>query len=214
MSSEESPAETTPLVEPAKVPAGEKRAGGKLRFLLPLGIFGLLIVLLLFGLGNNPRLVPSPLIDKAVPKFSLPQLQGDGPAFTEKEFLGKVSLFNVWASWCVTCREEHPLLMQVAKNTDIPIFGLNYKDEKPDALRWLAQFGDPYTTSVVDKEGRVGIDWGVYGVPETFVVDHRGFIRYKHIGAIKPNDMEEKILPLVSELREAAKTSEAATKPN
>ncbi|RKZ37181.1 MAG: DsbE family thiol:disulfide interchange protein [Gammaproteobacteria bacterium] len=214
MSSEEPSTDTAPLAESPAVPADEKRSGGKLRFLLPLGIFGLLIVLFVFGLGNNPRLVPSPLIDKAVPKFSLPQLQGDGPAFTEKEFLGKVSLFNVWASWCVTCREEHPLLMQLAQTTDIPIFGLNYKDEKPDALRWLAQFGDPYTTSIVDKDGRVGIDWGVYGVPETFVVDHKGFIRYKHIGAIRPKDMEEKILPLVNELRQAAKQSAPANKPN
>ena len=126
MSSEEPSTDTAPLAESPQVPADEKRAGGKLRFLLPLGVFGLLIVLFVFGLGNNPRLVPSPLIDKQAPKFSLPQLQGDGPAFTEKEFLGKVSLFNVWASWCVACREEHPLLMQVAQNTDIPIWSMDF----------------------------------------------------------------------------------------
>ena len=137
------------------------------RFLLPLGIFIVLVAFLAIGLNLNPREVPSPLIGKPAPAFVLPQLHQPEARFAPKDLQGKVWLLNVWASWCVSCRQEHPILVELAKRNIVPIYGLNYKDPREDALRWLKQFGDPYVLSIADVEGRVGIDYGVYGVPET-----------------------------------------------
>ena len=172
-----------------------------MRFLLPLGVFIVLVVFLFVGLKLNPREVPSPLIGKPAPAFQLQQLHEPTKTLTPKDNLGKVWLLNVWASWCVSCRAEHPLLVQLAKSGVAPIYGLNYKDKRNDALGWLRQFGDPYTVSIADPEGRTGIDYGVYGVPETFVIDKNGLIRYKQIGPVTREALEKKILPLVKQLQ-------------
>lgn len=173
------------------------------RFLIPLAIFGVLVGFLLVGLGLNPREVPSPLINKPAPHFELPQLHEPGKTFSQKDMLGKVWLLNVWASWCAACREEHPVVTDLAKSGVVAIYGLNYKDKREDGLAWLRQFGDPYRLSAFDNAGRVGIDYGVYGVPETYVIDKRGVIRYKRIGPLTPDIVKQKILPLVDELNRA-----------
>ena len=172
------------------------------RYLLPLGIFLVLVVFLGIGLGLNPREIPSPLIDQPAPAFDLVQLHEPGKSLTTQDMRGQVWLLNVWASWCVSCREEHPVLVELAKTRVVPIVGLNYKDQRPEALRWLQQFGDPYVMSIVDGDGRVGINFGVYGVPETFVIDKTGVIRYKQIGPVTPKALQEKILPLVAKLQQ------------
>ena len=166
------------------------------RFLLPLAIFVLLVGFLAVGLKLDPREVPSPLVGKQAPAFELPVLHQPDKRFVPGDMRGKVWLLNVWASWCVSCRDEHPVLVELSKRAAIPILGLNYKDKNDDALRWLKQFGDPYDLSVVDADGRIGIDYGVYGVPETYLIDAEGVIRYKQIGAITPAVLEQKILPL------------------
>lgn len=173
------------------------------RFLVPLAIFGILVGFLFVGLGLNPREVPSPLINKPAPHFELPQLHEPGKTFSQKDMLGKVWLLNVWASWCAACREEHPVVTELAKSGVVSIYGLNYKDKREDGLAWLRQFGDPYRLSVFDIQGRVGIDYGVYGVPETYVIDKRGVIRYKRIGPLTPDIVKQKILPLLDELNRA-----------
>jgi cytochrome c biogenesis protein CcmG/thiol:disulfide interchange protein DsbE len=171
------------------------------RYLIPLGLFFVLVIFLGIGLGLNPREVPSPLIDKPAPAFTLAQLHAPAKPFGVPDMSGKVWLLNVWASWCVSCREEHPILVQLAKNNVVPIVGLNYKDQRDDALAWLQKFGDPYALSVSDTSGVVGINYGVYGVPETFVIDKAGVIRYKQIGPVTPQALEQKILPLVRRLQ-------------
>jgi cytochrome c biogenesis protein CcmG/thiol:disulfide interchange protein DsbE len=171
------------------------------RVLIVLGIFGALVVMLAVGLTLNPREVPSPLLGKAAPQFSLPLLHDPDKTFSSDEPLGKVWVFNVWASWCVGCREEHALLVDFAKSGAAPLYGLNYKDRREDGLKWLARYGDPYRASFYDAEGKVGIDYGVYGVPETYVIDKRGVIRYKQIGPVTPEILAKKIVPLVSELQ-------------
>jgi cytochrome c biogenesis protein CcmG/thiol:disulfide interchange protein DsbE len=173
------------------------------RYLIPLVLFVVLVAFLAIGLGLNPREVPSPLIGKPAPAFQLAQLHQPERSFAHKEMLGKVWLLNVWASWCVSCREEHPVLMDLARSNVVPIYGLNYKDKHGEALAWLKQFGDPYTLSISDNDGRVGIDYGVYGVPETFVIDKAGVIRYKQIGPVTPQALKDKILPLVRQLQQA-----------
>jgi cytochrome c biogenesis protein CcmG/thiol:disulfide interchange protein DsbE len=171
------------------------------RYLLPLGIFIVLVVFLAIGLRLDPREVPSPLVGKPAPAFALPQLHKAEASFSPKDMQGKVWLLNVWASWCVSCRQEHPILVELAKSGLVPIYGLNYKDQRGDALKWLQQFGDPYALSIVDAEGRVGIDYGVYGVPETYVIDKAGVIRFKQIGPVTQDTLEKSILPLVKELQ-------------
>ena len=173
------------------------------RFLIPLAIFGVVVVFLFAGLWLNPREIPSPFIGKPAPAFQLPQLHAPEQRFSNGDMRGKVWLLNVWASWCVSCREEHPVLMELAKSKVVPLIGLDYKDKPDEARAWLKQFGDPYQLSVVDREGRLGIDYGVYGVPETFVIDKLGVIRYKHIGPISPEALNGKILPLVRELQKS-----------
>ncbi len=170
------------------------------RYALPLGAFLVLAIFLGIGLGLNPREVPSPLIGKPAPHFELPQLHRAQDTFSQKDMHGKVWMLNVWASWCAACRVEHPVLVALAKSGTIPIIGLNYKDKRGDGIAWLERFGDPYVLSAYDEQGKVGIDYGVYGVPETYVIDKQGVIRYKRIGIVTPDIVKEKILPLVGEL--------------
>ena len=173
------------------------------RFAIPIAIFVALLLLLGIGLKLDPREVPSPLIGKAAPHFELPELHQAAKTFSERDMLGKVWVLNVWASWCVSCREEHPVLLDLAAKGEVPIYGLNYKDRREDGLAWLKGMGDPYKLSIFDFDGRVGIDYGVYGVPETYVIDKSGVIRYKRIGPLTPEIVKEKVLPLVRELGRA-----------
>lgn len=173
-----------------------------MRFLIPLGLFIVLVVFLAIGLKLNPHEVPSPLVGKPAPPFEVVQLTGgEGKTFSPKDMQGKVWLLNVWASWCGSCREEHPILMELAKTGTVPIIGLDYKDQRANGLQWLQRFGDPYTLTAFDADGRIGIDYGVYGVPETYVIDKAGVIRYKQIGPVTPEALAKKILPLVKELQ-------------
>ncbi len=172
-----------------------------LRFAVPLVLFLVLAWFLKAGLGLNPREVPSPLIDKPAPAFNLPQLQDPSKQFAPKDMKGKVWLLNAWASWCTACEEEHQVLLDLARQDIVPIYGLVYKDKRDAAMMRLAQNGNPYVLSVQDTEGRTGIDYGVYGVPETYVIDKQGIIRYKQIGPVTPQNLREKILPLVAELQ-------------
>jgi cytochrome c biogenesis protein CcmG/thiol:disulfide interchange protein DsbE len=171
-----------------------------LRYLIPLFVFVGLVVFLGAGLRLDPREVPSPLIDKPAPAFSLARLDNAGQSISKDSLRGKVWMLNVWASWCVACRQEHPLLVEFSRKKLLPVYGLNYKDTRPNGQRWLANFGNPYEASLFDEDGRVGIDFGVYGVPETFVIDREGIIRFKHIGPLTPEVLAEKIEPLVRKL--------------
>ena len=170
------------------------------KFLVPIGLFALLGLLLAYGLKLDPRKIPSPLVNKPLPAFSLPTLENPKKSLTNADLKGKVVLINVWASWCVACKQEHPVLMALTRDKQVPIIGLNYKDKREDATRMLNVEGNPYDVSIVDADGRVGIDWGVYGVPETFVVDKQGVIRYKQIGPISPEAWEKTLLPLIQKL--------------
>lgn len=175
-----------------------------LKYILPLLLFILLTVFLAIGLRLNPKEIPSPLIDKPAPAFNLPILATPEKTLKHSDFQGQVWLLNVWASWCVSCRDEHPLLLQLAKQNIAPLVGLNYKDEQIAANQWLAKHGNPYQTSIMDGDGRTGIDYGVYGVPETFVIDKHGIIRYKHTGPVSPGDLERIFLPLIAKLQAEA----------
>ena len=170
------------------------------RYFVPLIVFAVMLAFLAIGLQLKPREIPSPLIDKTAPRFSLPTLAAPEQTLSSQDLRGKVWVLNVWASWCVACRVEHPLLVEMAKLNAVPIFGLNYKDKRADALGWLARFGDPYTASLSDTDGLVGIDYGVYGVPETFVIDKAGVIRHKVIGPVTAEAIRDVILPLVRKL--------------
>ncbi len=173
------------------------------KLFIPLAVFVVLVGFLFVGLFLNPREVPSPLIGKPAPAFSLNQLHKPDRTLATADMKGEVWLLNVWASWCVSCREEDPLLVELAKAKIVPIVGLNYKDEPAAGMKWLAQYGDPYDLSIVDRDGRVGIDFGVYGVPETFVIDKQGTIRFKQIGPVTVEALEKKIIPLVRELQKS-----------
>jgi len=179
-----------------------------MRFLLPLVVCAVIGVFLYKGLDQDPRYVPSPLIDKPAPQFDLPDLYAsDGAAsarFSPEQMRGKVWLFNIWGTWCASCRVEHPVLVDLARQGIVDIVGLNYKDEETSAKQWLRELGNPYVAVPVDVDGRIGIDWGFYGAPETFVVDKRGIVRHKHIGPVTPAVLQETILPMVNELRAAA----------
>lgn len=172
-----------------------------MRYLLPLAVFLVLVIFLGIGLTLDPRQVPSPFIGKPAPAFTVPQLADPEKALGPESLKGQVYLLNIWASWCVSCREEHPVLLELAKRRIVPIYGLNYKDERADALAWLQRLGDPYVASAFDADGRVGIDWGVYGVPETFVVDREGIIRYKATGPVTSEILEKDLLPLIRQLQ-------------
>jgi cytochrome c biogenesis protein CcmG/thiol:disulfide interchange protein DsbE len=172
----------------------------RLNFLIPLGLLLVLVYFLARGLGLDPHEVPSPLIGKPAPGFALTQLDKPEQVIRRDDMLGKVWMLNVWASWCVACREEHPLLVEFSRQKLLPIYGLNYKDERPAGLQWLGNFGNPYDVSLFDHDGRVGIDFGVYGVPETFIIDKQGIVRFKQIGPVTPEVITNKIAPLVRQL--------------
>jgi cytochrome c biogenesis protein CcmG, thiol:disulfide interchange protein DsbE len=171
-----------------------------LKYLIPAALFLVLAAFLLAGLSRDPREIPSPLIGKPAPAFDLPVLAQPQKAFTPAELQGQVWLLNVWASWCVPCLVEHPLLVQLARDRVVPIVGFNYKDKPEDAIAWLAKHGDPYSTTVADRDGRAAIEYGVYGVPETFLIDRSGTIRFKHVGPLTPEVMNARLLPMVREL--------------
>src|SRR3546814_549515 len=175
--------------------------------LVPVALFLVLMIALGWGLTRDPRELPSVLIGKPVPEFSLPPVQGRTLGLASTDLRGEVSLVNVFASWCTACREEHPLFMRIKADGIVPIHGLNHRDRPKDAARWLDDLGDPYTRTGADLNGRVSIEWGVYGVPETFVIGKDGRIAYKHIGAVTPEVLQTKILPLVESLRRAATLS-------
>ena len=171
-----------------------------LKYIVPLGVFVVLCVFLGIGLTRDPRIVPSPFIGKPAPGFTLTALHDPQVSFSPEQMKGKVWLLNVWASWCPACKIEHPVLNDMSRRGIAPIVDLNYKDQRADAKRWLQQNGDPYQLSVWDFEGKVGIDYGVYGAPETFVIDKQGVIRYKQIGPITPEVLEKTLLPLIAKL--------------
>lgn len=193
----------------------------KAKYLLPLAVFLVLVGFLAAGLKLNPREVPSPLIGRAAPAFTAPYLidpavidlavKPNAEArkdlapmeFTPQELLGKVWVMNVWASWCAPCREEHPLLLALQRQQVAPMVGLNYKDQAAQALSLLQRYGNPYSVSITDTDGRIGMDYGVYGVPETYVVDKQGVIRLKHTGALTVDDVQRKLLPLIAELNKS-----------
>jgi cytochrome c biogenesis protein CcmG, thiol:disulfide interchange protein DsbE len=170
------------------------------RFLLPLSIFVVVVGFLGIGLTLNPREIPSPLVGKAVPYFSQPQLYDREKVLSPVDLKGKVWLLNFWASWCNGCKTEHPVLMELAKSGEVPIYGMDYKDQQDEAMTWLRRWGNPYPIVGVDEAGRVGINFGVYGVPETYVIDKQGVIRYKQIGPLTPDTVAQKIIPLVKQL--------------
>lgn len=172
-----------------------------IKFLAPLLFFLVLLLLLAIGLKLDPSEVPSPLIGKPAPAFRLATLEDPSGEFTQEIFKGKISLLNVWASWCVSCREEHPFLLELAKRGEVVIYGLNYKDDPVQARRWLEMLGNPYRLSLYDPEGRAALDFGVYGVPETFLIDQQGVIRYKQIGPLTKSVWEEEIVPLIEKLK-------------
>lgn len=170
------------------------------RLPIPLVIFISMAALLAVGLTLEARKPSSVLIDEAVQAFELPLLHQHGVSFASSELQGQVTLLNVWASWCVTCRVEHPLLMAIARDQNLNLYGLNYKDARADALKWLDFYGNPYRLILVDESGKTGIDFGVYGVPETFIIDGKGNIRHRHIGALTQEDWEQTVLPIVKKL--------------
>lgn len=173
------------------------------RAFLPLLVFITLAAFLAVGLGLNPRHVPSPLIGRPAAAFSLPQLHDATRRISTQDMQGKVWILNVWASWCAACRDEHPALLDLAQSGRVPIIGLNYKDQRDAGIAWLAQDGDPYLASGFDHDGRVGMDYGVIGVPETYVIDQRGIIRFKHTGPLTPAIIQKNLMPLVEQLHGA-----------
>jgi len=175
----------------------------KTKFLIPLILFIGLVVFLAIGLSRDPQEIPSPLINKVAPAFEVAQLADSSKTFSPASMKGQVWVLNVWASWCVACREEHPVLVELAKSKQAPVIGLDYKDKREDALSMLANQGNPYLLSAFDANGRVGIDYGVYGVPETYIIDKAGVIRFKHIGPLTMNILNQKIYPVLSELKKS-----------
>jgi cytochrome c biogenesis protein CcmG, thiol:disulfide interchange protein DsbE len=195
------PAAPASGINPSPPSVSGARGRRRLLFLIPLVGFVAIAAAFAVRLGIDPSLVPSPLIGRSVPEFSLPPVKGRQLGLATADLRGEVSFVNVFASWCVACREEHPLLMQLAQTGTLPVHGLNYKDRPDDAARWLNTMGDPYTRTGADLDGRVGIDWGVYGVPETFLVDAEGRIAFKQIGPVTPEILDRTILPLVRKLQ-------------
>ncbi|MEQ1544504.1 DsbE family thiol:disulfide interchange protein [Methyloglobulus sp.] len=172
-----------------------------LKYIIPLILFVVLAVFLALGLKGKPGEIPSPLLNKPAPEFSAPKLNAPNEKLSPADLKGKVWLFNVWASWCVSCRAEHPIINQLAQQRAAIIVGLNYKDDPDAAKLWLETLGNPYNDSVMDADGRIGIDWGVYGVPETFVMDKQGMVRYKHTGPVTEEDVQNTFLPLITKLQ-------------
>ncbi len=173
----------------------------KLKFFIPIGLFVLMIALLYKGLSLDPKIIPSPFIDKPVPQFSAKTLYNTKETLTANDFLGEVWVLNVFASWCFSCRAEHQVITRLAQSSNVAVIGLNYKDEEADAKKWLAYYGNPYRAIAIDLNGEIGLEFGVYGVPESFVMDKKGIIRYKQIGPMDDKTLDEIILPLVKKLQ-------------
>ncbi|MCE2510846.1 MAG: DsbE family thiol:disulfide interchange protein [Alphaproteobacteria bacterium] len=172
----------------------------RLKFLFPILVFAGLLAFFFIGLGHDPSLVPSPLIDRPAPEFDLPPLEAGAEGLKTADFMGRVTLVNFFASWCLPCKAEHPLLIQLQKEGRVRVVGINYKDKPEEARRWLAEEGNPYDRIGVDPSGRVAIDWGVYGLPESYLVDQKGRIRWKHVGVLMPDDWQEDFLPRIERL--------------
>ncbi len=178
--------------------------GHRLKLFLPLLLFVVLALFLFRGLSLDPKEMPSALIDRPLPAFELPELSGERQVVLE-DVIGEVALFNVWATWCISCRVEHPYLQQLA-DLGVPIFGINYKDDDREAKRWLAELGDPYRLNIVDHEGTLGVDLGVYGAPETYLVDAGGVIRYRHVGVVDERAWTQVLEPLYRSLEQRGET--------
>lgn len=176
----------------------------RLKLFAPLAIFLILGALLLKGLSLDPNAMPSALIDKPIPAFTLPSLEQPDRVLERSDMIGQVALVNVWGTWCPSCRAEHPYLMKIADQEGIPIIGVDYKDVREDAIQWLEKLGDPYVLNIFDEHGKLGIDLGVFGAPETYVIDHRGVVRYKHIGVVDDRVWTERLKPLIDQLRAEA----------
>ena len=190
------------MAEPPRDQSGVQRPTVRRSvFAVPVVIFGMLAIALGWGLTRDPKELPSALIGKSVPEFNLPPVQGRTLGLSSSDLQGEVSLVNVFASWCTACRYEHPVFMRLQEDGVVPIHGINYKDRPRDAAKWLDELGDPYTRTGADLDGRVGIEWGVYGVPETYVIDRDGRIVFKLVGPVTPDIYHEKIGPLIKELR-------------
>ena len=172
-----------------------------LRYLVPLAIFVVLVAFLYRGLSLDSKRIPSPLVGKPMPEFSLPRLKNPAATLSDTDLKGQVSILNIWATWCVSCRAEHEVLLLLGQTGKVDIYGLNYKDDRAKAQQWLVRLGDPYVANAFDADGRAGIDWGVYGAPETFIMDRQGIIRHKHIGPLTVEILNEQILPLIEELQ-------------
>lgn len=183
---------------------------GRLLYLAPISLFLVLGVYFLAGLGRDPAYMPSMLIDRPAPEFSLPPLEGREEGFSNADFGGEVALVNVFASWCAPCLEEHPVLMQIARSGAVPIFGVNWKEKPGDGARWLARHGDPYARVGDDASGRVAIDFGVTGAPETFVIDRNGKVRHKHVGPITPQVWRGVLAPMIEDLKNEIPTPDVA----
>lgn len=171
-----------------------------IRFLAPAIIFILLAGFLFVGLFKDPSLVPSPLIGKPIPTFAVSTLRDASKTVTDKDLRGKIALINVWATWCPACKQEHGTLVQLAQEVGIPIYGLNYKDKRDAAIQWLHDYGDPYVLNIFDENGRIGIDFGVYGAPETFLIDENGVIQHKLVGIMTPQVWQTAFVPLINQL--------------
>lgn len=174
---------------------------GRWIYLLPLSVLSVLMVVLYLGLGLNSRLLPSPLIGQPVPQFFLPKMGELDEAIRGTDLKGEVSLLNIWATWCTSCKQEHPVLMKIAESKEVPVYGLFYKDDPVKGVAWLQNYGDPYRANAVDVDGKVGIEWGAYGTPETFLIDQEGIVRYKHVGPLSWHDWQSTILPMIKSLR-------------
>lgn len=168
-----------------------------MRFAIPIIVFLLLVVIFSFGLFNDPRELPSPFLGEPAPAFEVESLTEPGRRVGSADYAGKMALVNVWATWCGGCRQEHPFLMQLARTDAIEIYGINWRDNREEALRWLEQLGDPYEFSAFDADGRVGIDWGVYGAPETFLISPEGIVLHKHLGPLTAAIWQEDFVPLI-----------------
>jgi cytochrome c biogenesis protein CcmG/thiol:disulfide interchange protein DsbE len=181
-----------------------------LRYGLPLALFLLVVGFLWAGLALDPRLVPSPLIDTPAPAFDLPELADPKRRMSQLDLHGAPTLVNIWASWCVACRDEHRTLLELAEGGALRVVGLNYKDQRDAALKWLDRLGNPYQAIAYDFEGRVAIDWGVYGVPESFLLDSFGIIRFKHVGPLTPAVVKQELMPRVHAMQRDRATAPAA----
>lgn len=173
----------------------------KLRYIAPIIVFAVLLPVFIFGLGRDPSELPSPYIGKPAPEFELPTVRDAGRTLSSRDLEGQLALVNVWATWCVGCRHEHAFLVSLAEENDLPIYGLNWRDNRPDAIRWLDQLGDPYVASGFDADGRVGIDWGVYGAPETFLVGADGTVLHKHLSPLTEEIWQREFVPRIEAAR-------------